>query len=48
MIVLYLMLSLIVDGMKLDSCDDDNGLLSALCENYHVCFDEVRCYAARG
>ena len=37
------MLFLITDGMKLESCDNENGLLSALCENHHVGFNEVRC-----
>ncbi|KAI0216606.1 Retinoblastoma-associated protein [Lamellibrachia satsuma] len=30
------------DGVKLDSSEGDNGLLTALCENYHVCIDEVK------
>ena len=35
---------LFTDGVKLDSSEGDNGLLAALCENYHVCIDEVQSY----
>ena len=30
-----------VDGVKMEAPEEENGLLTVLCEKYHVCLEEV-------